>query len=210
MMVGIDFDNTIACYDAVYHAIVSDMKIVPTDTLANKTAIRDYLRLAGREDDWTELQGYIYGDGMRKAEPFPGVSEFISTCASLDIDICIISHRTREPYVGPKVDLHAKAREWLEQHGIISSREKGLTHSAAFFELTKSDKLLRITLQSCDWFVDDLPEFLMEPEFPSATRAVLFDPGSIHSQTSESNQMTVRTSWAGVQKLILAEDGQGE
>ena len=210
MMVGIDFDNTIACYDAVYSTIVADMNIVPKDTPANKTAIREYLRLCGREDDWTELQGYIYGDGMRKAEPFPGVSKFISMCANQGVDICIISHRTREPYAGPKVDLHATARLWLDQHEIMPAREKGLTHNTTFFELTKADKLLRIALQSCDWFVDDLPEFLMEPEFPSSTRAVLFDPGSIHSQTSETNQMIIRTSWAEVRKLILAEDGQGE
>lgn len=205
MQVGLDFDNTIACYDLVYRAIVDEKDVVPSDTPANKTAIRDFLRAAGREDEWTELQGYVYGEGMTYARPYPGVADFIATCRSLSIDVSIISHRTRHPYTGPKVDLHATARAWLESHAIVTDGELTLTHDLIHFEVTKSDKLGRIADRSCRWFVDDLPEFLSDPGFPASTRRILFDPHNLHADGSESDTFHRLDSWDRIKIHILDE-----
>ena len=38
--------------------------------------MRDYLNGSGRKDDFTELQGYVYGSRMDLVAPYAGVAEF--------------------------------------------------------------------------------------------------------------------------------------
>src|SRR5262249_32927807 len=106
MIVGVDFDNTIVCYDNLFHSAARERNLIPSDIPRNKTAIRDFLRKNGQEDQWTELQGYVYGDGMRDAEAFHGVAAFFTECKAAGIVTYIISHKTRYPFLGPKYDLH--------------------------------------------------------------------------------------------------------
>jgi len=61
MRIGIDFDNTIACYDGVFHAAALERGLIPADIGRDKNSVRDHLNGAGRNDDFTELQGYVYG-----------------------------------------------------------------------------------------------------------------------------------------------------
>ena len=49
--IGIDFDNTIVCYDDVFHEVAREQGLIPNDLPANKGAVRDHLRAIGREDD---------------------------------------------------------------------------------------------------------------------------------------------------------------
>ena len=64
MRIGIDFDNTIACYDGVFHAAALERGLIPAQLGRDKNSVRDYLNGAGRADDFTELQGYVYGARM--------------------------------------------------------------------------------------------------------------------------------------------------
>src|SRR5881392_3621645 len=73
MLVGLDFDNTIVCYDRLFHRLATERGLLPHGVAENKGAVRDYLRSIGREDDWTEMQGVGYGPRISDAEPFPGV-----------------------------------------------------------------------------------------------------------------------------------------
>src|SRR6266404_4116929 len=66
MRIGIDFDNTIACYDGVFHAAALERGLIPADIGRDKNSVRDHLNGAGRNDDFTELQGYVYGGRMDK------------------------------------------------------------------------------------------------------------------------------------------------
>ena len=67
MIVGIDFDNTIVCYDDIFHREALDRELIPAATPARKEAVRDYLRQQDKEDLWIELQGYVYGPGITSA-----------------------------------------------------------------------------------------------------------------------------------------------
>jgi hypothetical protein len=175
MLIGIDFDNTIVCYDGIFHATAQERGLIPADLPATKGAVRDHLRATGREDIWTEMQGFVYGPALARAEPFPGVWDFMRRCAESGIDFRVVSHKTRTPYQGPAYDLHASALEWLARvaaaHGVKLDPAKDV-----FLEPTKASKLARIGTLACDWFIDDLPEFLTEADFPKGTRRVLFDP----------------------------------
>src|SRR5262245_25183783 len=119
MRIGVDFDNTIVCYDEVFHRVALERGLIPPAVPVKKQAVRDHLRQIGREDDWTEMQGYVYGERMHDARPFPGALDFFRRMVVESIPVCIISHKTRHPYRGPKYDLHATAVGWLEQQGFF-------------------------------------------------------------------------------------------
>jgi hypothetical protein len=176
MRIGVDFDNTIICYDSVFYTVAKEKNLIPTDIPPSKGPVRDYLRNIGKEDAWTELQGAIYGKHINDASAFPGVFNFFHFCKNNNIRIFIISHKTRYPYLGPKYDLHQAAYQWLELHGFIKPNGTNISANDIFFESTKENKMNRIAVTRCTHFIDDLPEFLSEPGFPPDVNRILFDP----------------------------------
>ena len=179
MRIGIDFDNTIACYDELFHKVALEQGLINNLTPANKVAVRDHMRSRGQEADWTELQGVVYGKRMKEAAIFSGVLEFIAYAIERGDEVYIISHKTRHPVIGLRYDLHAAARQWIEQHLIWDGRQL-LSSERLFFMPTREKKLAQIGLCGCDLFIDDLPEVLTEIAFPDPTEAVLFDPERYH------------------------------
>lgn len=194
-VIGVDFDNTIVCFDTIFHRAAVEKSLVPAGLPPSKTSIRDHLRREGREDAWTELQGYVYGVKIHEADPFPGVLEFFSRCRDLGIRTLVISHKTRHPFLGPRYDLHEAARKWLKDRDFA-----GLTPDRVFLETTKADKLGRIGSEGCDWFIDDLPEFLAESAFPPSAFPILFDPNNDHPAHTATRRAG---SWAEIGKMIL-------
>ena len=61
-------------------------------------------------------------------------------------------------------------------------------------------QLARIAAAGCDWFVDDLPEFLAEPDFPADVQRILFDPWG-HCPTDPRWRRA--RSWAELEDIIL-------
>ena len=168
MILGLDLDNTIVRYDALFHALAVEEGLVPVSTPAAKTAVRDLLRRTGKEKEWTRLQGLAYGPRMADAEPFPRALQCLERLQRSGTPVKIISHRTLHPVEGPSFDLHEAARSWIEKHG--------LQWIPLFLETSKKDKLRRIQREGCSHFMDDLPEFLTMEGFPSSVESVLFDP----------------------------------
>lgn len=200
MLLGIDFDNTIVCYDALFHRVCRERGLIPAEVPVNKTEVRNYLRQAGREDAWTEMQGYVYGARMSEAAPYPGVLDFFRACRATALPCRIISHKTRRPFLGEPYDLHAAATSWLEQHGFFDPAGLGLARADAFFELTKEAKLARIGAAGCTHFIDDLPEFLAEPSFPANTRRILFDPNQLYGSETRFDRAS---SWPELATKLL-------
>lgn len=184
MLIGVDFDNTIVCYDSVFHSVAVEKGLVSPDFPANKTAIRDFLRGSGRERLWTELQGLVYGPLMSQARPFPGVVAFFRECHAVGAETVVVSHKTRYPYQGQPHDLHTVAMKWLEDHQLPSPTGAGAA-GRVFFEPSRLDKLRRIGTLRCSFFIDDLPEFLGESDFPLRTHRILFDPSDRHKENTE-------------------------
>lgn len=176
MLIGVDFDNTIVSYEELFHLAARERDLIPDGVPAAKGGVRDYLRRVGREDDWTELQGRVYGALISKAPAFPGVEDFFARCRTLGVGVRIISHKTLQPFRGPVYDLHQAAHRWLEGHGFYDPNRMGLSREQVHFELTKQGKLDRIAASGCSHFIDDLPEFLEDPAFPRGVERILFDP----------------------------------
>ena len=198
MLIGIDFDNTIVSYDALFHKIALEWGSIPPDIPINKTAIRNYLRRIDKEDIWTEMQGYVYGLRMiKEADPFPGVHQFFAFCHQNQIPVKIISHKTRYPYLGEQYDLHQAALDWLVHHSFNESI--GFLIDNFYPELTKAEKLQRIKAVGCTHFIDDLPELLNEAAFPDGVQRILFDPASEYSDFQNGIQAF---SWAEIRTLF--------
>jgi hypothetical protein len=174
MRIGIDFDNTIVCYDGVFLRAARQFGLSTDDLGASKNAVRDFLNNSGRADEFTRLQGYVYGARMDLASCYPGAKDFIFAASSAGHDVYVISHKTRRPILGPEYDLHAAARGFLVAQHLMESG--GLRPENIVFALTKEEKVGRIAALDCRVFIDDLPEILAMPGLPADLRAILFDP----------------------------------
>lgn len=199
MLIGIDFDNTIVSYDEIFSTVAKELGYIPSRISMGKTQLRDRLRGEGREQAWTEMQGYVYGERMRDASTFPGVIEFFSCARESGIPVVIISHRSRYPYMGPRYDLHATAKKWLHENIFTVPEQMLLTEDQVFFELSKEDKMNRIIQQKCTHFIDDLPEFLLEPRFPTTVHKILFDPDGCHERIPNLYRVS---SWKEIRAMV--------
>lgn len=188
MRIGIDFDNTIVSYDALFHRIAVEQGVISVGTPRTKLAVRDQLRRQGQENVWTEMQGTVYGARMDEAEAYPGAIEFLQWAAGGGIAVVIISHKTRHPFIGPKHDLHQAARRWAERHLRDGGRQL-VRAEDIYFELTKDEKIRRIGAAACNYYIDDLPEILLAEEFPSDVRRILFDPEAHHEDAAKLLRM---------------------
>jgi hypothetical protein len=174
---GLDFDNTIVCYDTAIALLAERLLELPAEVPRTKLGLRDFLRGSDREHEWTAFQGELYGPGMRYAQPFRGAIETMRQLVAAGHKLVIVSHRSRRPYAGEPHDLHAAARfwvaEWLQSAGLFAE-DKG---SVNFLE-TRQEKVARIAELGCQAFLDDLPDVLGAPGFPDDTTGILFDPSA--------------------------------
>lgn len=190
MRLGLDFDNTLISYDQLFRQVALDKALIPAETAAEKNAVRDYLRQQDREDEWTKLQGEVYGNRILEAEPYPGMRATLQGLSARQVPMCIVSHKTRWPYMGERWDLHAAARSWLERQGFHDPEGLDWPQDRVFFELTKEAKAARIVDLQCTHYVDDLPEIL--DMLPASVHKILFAPG----KTSAARPGAARPEWS--------------
>jgi len=206
MRIGIDFDNTIACYDGVFHAAALARGLIPSDLARDKNSVRDHLNASGRKDDFTELQGYVYGARMDMVSPYPGFAEFVVLAQGAGHTLFVVSHKTRHPLRGPQHDMHAAARGFLVAHGLMGDGATSIDPARVYFELTKEEKVVRAAQLGCDMFIDDLPEILGLPGFPEGMRKILFDPdGQFAGRSDVAGKFDRGASWAAISADFVRE-----
>lgn len=163
MVIGVDFDNTIIRYDALFEQLARERGIVAT----GKKAIRDQMRAVAGDIEWQKLQGIAYGPRLAEAQLFEGVTEFFAACRQRGLPVHIISHKTEYAgYDDTRTNLRQAARAWLEAHHL----------PPATFGSTRAEKIAAIRQQGCTVFVDDLEETFREPDFPAGVTKILFAP----------------------------------
>ena len=201
MKIGFDFDNTIVAFDKLFHKVGVEQDLIPKSFPESKIAIRDHLRNQGKEEIWTEMQGFVYGKRILEADPYPQVLDFMKLLKDNSINMTIISHKTAHPFLGKKYNLHKAARSWIDLF-LKEKEDLLLSKDDIFFELTKEKKILRIAKENCDYFIDDLPEIFNLDGFPKKTKKILFDP---ENKYSEKNCFLIFQQWQEIKSYFLTQ-----
>lgn len=170
MRIGLDLDNTLIDYSAVFFRLALESHISPDIAGQGKTAIRDILRQRDGDEAWQLMQAQAYGHRISQAALFPGVLEAMRLLKKRGHSLVIVSHKTRYSALlgatGP--DLRLCAQAFLEQSGIAPLAD------AVVFTDTREEKCASIAALQCSCFVDDLPEVFHEPGFPATCKKILF------------------------------------
>jgi hypothetical protein len=199
MKIGIDFDNTIVTYDKVFHRHAVRLGLISDDVAMNKREIRDTIRLLPQgAAKWTELQGLVYGLYIAEAEFAPGIERFLRTCKKQSVRTFIVSHKTMFPARGPQYNLRDAAQKWIDQRAEIA--QFGFSRDDCFFLSTLAEKLAKVAECGCDYFIDDLVEVLVDPQFPNGVRKVLYS-ANLYEDIPET--ISKFSSWDEIHEFVF-------
>lgn len=174
--VGLDFDNTLIDYDAVFTAEGARRGLIA----AGKNGVKAAAIAAGGERLWMTIQGQAYGRGIAGASLVAGVADFLAAAKSAGVTLFIVSHKTEfGHYDATRTNLRTAARAWMQAAGFFDPTGFGLAEEHVHFESTLDAKVARIAALDLAFFVDDLANVLTHPDFPPATRGLWFHAADI-------------------------------
>jgi len=202
MRIGLDFDNTIICYDEVFAATAAARGLLPPGFCGAKQAVRDTIRQRpDGEQIWQRLQGYVYGAGIAGARPFPGVADFLRQAQAAGARVMIVSHKTEYGHFDPaRVNLRTAAMAWMRGQGFFDAEGFALDPGEIHFAGTRGEKLACIAALGCDVFVDDLPEVLGDPGFPAGVARILFGDQA----APDGAHWRACPSWVAIAQAVFA------
>lgn len=177
MIIGLDFDNTIACYDHVFSLVAKKEGFIDQNWYGTKRELKKLL-LNHKDGDanWQKLQGTVYGQYMHMAKLFPGVANFLLRARYFGNRIVIVSHKTEFGHFDKEmIPLRTVAYEWMKKNKFFEPEYFGISPDDVYFKGTRLDKIKMIQNIGCHIFVDDLVEVFKEMIEPSITKKVLFD-----------------------------------
>lgn len=193
-VIGIDFDNTLISYDALFHDLAVQGGYVDPSTPPDKKAIRDAVRRAQGDLAWQELQGLAYGPRIGEARPAPGAKAFLARCREAGCPVLVISHKTPFASVDPtRTPMREAALGWLESQGFMPLEVR--------FGSTRQEKLAHIRAAGCTHFIDDLEETFREPSFPAGVQGILYAPAG--GAPSDLPGLVVARSWPDITLRIF-------
>jgi hypothetical protein len=205
-VIGIDLDNTLVCYDDLFHRVACEEGLIEPSMPGDKQKIRDAIRLLpGGESRWTRLQTIVYGPRNHAATLFDGGDAFLRRCALARIRTVIISHKTHFAMLdGKRVDLRQSALQWMEAKGFF--RDFGFSRRDVYFESTRAEKIQRIRTLRCTHFIDDLAEVFTDRSFPHETQKLLFAPHGAAFPGS-GGHLPAFASWGEIYRFFFDEPG---
>ncbi len=192
--IGIDFDNTLACYDDIFYQTALTQGLIGRNAEKSKREIRDRIRQLGEgEAHWQKLQAVVYGDQIQNAILDSDVPPFFLRCQESKIHLSVISHKTEFTSVDSRtINLRAAAFQWMEGKGFFDPNGLNLKRSDIYFAGTRHEKISRIRDLKCTHFIDDLEETFLEESFPKEVVKILYAP---HGQAVAAKGMSVVRSW---------------
>tara|TARA_B110000014_G_scaffold149909_1_gene104540 strand:+ start:1821 stop:3437 length:1617 start_codon:yes stop_codon:yes gene_type:complete len=203
MHIGLDFDNTIASYDALFIFVASELGLVEKNSKLNKTELRDFIKeLSDGEELWMKLQGQVYGRYMHRAKLMPGIKNFLLRCKLRKIDVCIVSHKTEYGHFDDEnISLRKEALAWMTKLNFFNNDSMPLSLDKIYFAETRQEKVDKIKELNFDFFVDDLVEVFNEKDFPKHVKKILFN-----KEKQAKNGMIAFDNWPDIDAYILGEE----
>jgi hypothetical protein len=192
MKIGIDFDNTIINYEDVFFKTAVDYGYINQDAFqgsnTKKNDVKTYLINLNREDDWTRIQGLVYGEAIELAKPYCNLNLFLDFLLKNNHQFFIVSHKTKYPFIGKKVDLHQSAKKWINIH------LKKYFSDNFYFEETIEKKIDRINKLKPDFFIDDLEKILLHKKLSKKINKILFS----NQKITKNSFLMVTNEWIEV------------
>ncbi len=197
--IGLDFDNTLACYDEVFAKQAKELEYLPEDWSGGKQSIkRELVKMPQGDRIWQRLQGRVYGPAMDSAVLFSGVASFLIRAKQKGHRLLIVSHKTKFGHQDEtKTPLREKALQWMESKGFFDASVFGILPTDVHFCDSREEKALKIKDLEVDLFVDDLECVFDEKAFPSI-RKILFS-----SAPSKDFEGIACESWSEVSQEVL-------
>jgi hypothetical protein len=204
-VIGIDFDNTIICYDEVFHRLAVEAGLIAAEAPRRQKAIREAARNSPEGDlAWQRLQGQAYGPRIQEARPAEGALHFLGRCREAGVEVHVISHKTRFASVDPScTDLRIAARDWMHGHGFFSP-VAGLTPDHFHCGGSRAEKVGLIRSTGCACFIDDLVETFREEGFPAGVQAILYAPGE-EPGVPDLPGLWVARSWQEISRGLFGD-----
>ncbi|MDA0367230.1 MAG: hypothetical protein O3C65_01295 [Proteobacteria bacterium] len=202
LLLGIDFDNTIVSYDALFARLAIEAGYIDDVPSGGKTAIRDVVRAAHGDKAWQLLQADAYGARVSEALLSQGFSAFVSSARRLGVPLVVVSHKSVFSHVaagGP--NLRYAALAWMRANRFFEPGGLGFGVDDIYFEGTRCEKVARIRELGCTHFVDDLPEVFAEKSFPNGAMRILYAPTGDRADGSAD---AVVSDWFDLRDLLFA------
>ena len=195
--IGLDFDNNLISYDEIFYKVALEEKLIPKDFPKQKVQIRDYLRNKNLDYKFTSIQAEVYGNRILEAKPSNGMMKSLLALRQKNVQMFIVSHKTKYPYNGPKYNLHESATRWLKKNNFFDPLGLKFNRNDVFFEISKSNKIHRIHELKCTHFIDDLPEIL--DMIDSNCSKILYNP---FNKEVKNNKYINLNKWDDLETLI--------
>ena len=196
MIIGFDFDNTIIDYSKAFKFLINK-KIKKKGLNLNKDTLKNFLIKNKKENEWTVIQGEVYGKYIIEAKLYKGFIKLFKYLLKKNIKIFIVSHKTKYPYLGEKINLRKAATKWIQKNIINRNKNLNFSMKNVYFENSLEKKINRIVNLKCDIFIDDLPQILNL--LPKNVDKFLFNPTA--KKIFKKNYKTIN-SWKQFYVLI--------
>ena len=158
MIFGFDFDNTLINYDKIFYTLAAKRGLINHKNKRDKESIKKILFEKKKIKEWIKLQSTVYSKEIDKAKPNKKLILLLKFLKKKKVKFYIVSHKTKFPYYGKKVNLHKISRDWLNNN--VFNKKNRLGNCKYYFESTKEKKIKRIKKLKISHFVDDLKEII--------------------------------------------------
>ena len=178
MIFGFDFDNTLINYDKVFFKEALKENLISKKTKKEKINIKNTILKKKNLKAWQYLQSVVYSQKINYAVPNRELLSVLRLLKKKKIKYFVVSHKTKFPYFGKKINLHNISRKWLDKN--IFNKKNNLKKCDYFFEETIPNKIKRIKKLKITHFVDDLKEIINL--LPKGISGVLYKKGIFNIQ----------------------------
>jgi hypothetical protein len=207
LRVGIDFDNTLICYEQIFSdEAVKKGWLPPSDNPLSKAEVKsELISQDGNDLRWQELQSIVYGTEVILNAPFfAGVIDFFKKIQQYDVELFIVSHKSNYSNFDKTKDLRHWARQWMSQNNITSY----IPTENINFEETLPEKVERINSLNFHFFIDDLQKVYDHSTFTKNCNKILFnDPESTSKDVLQFNNWSDISFFLEQQSLFMKEKG---
>ena len=204
MLIGIDFDNTIARYDDLFARLALEAGYLDAVPAGGKVAVRNAVRLQHDDMAWQRMQAEAYGARMAEAEMMPGFLGFVGSARQFGLPLVVVSHKSVFSNAVPGPNLRCAALGWMRANRFFDPSGLAFSEDDIYFECSQSEKLERINKIGCTHFIDDLPQIFADKSFPDKVLRILLSNGGEGDDTVDA----VFSDWFGIRSFIFNDFGR--